>query len=291
MRVRPKDSIRPSFLGRGLSFPVKLDGVTGGFRVSEGSLDQTSVGLEYMADRYTMRESVSAEDNHIADSIRHILLTRIGEHDTLPEFGSKLTNLLFENISVYTMQEFEVWATLAIARWEKRVKVNAPNDITWMPTEFATDQGRLPVSINPVFLGQQTGENLVSPFVTPEQARSKEYSLAEKDANKHDQASRYRDFTKYKIDGIQCIRHRRVKKVKFASDDIFYKVKHYDTWLLISHELYNDIRFWWVVTDFYLQDAINDGKSRSVMDTTGNPTPGDLIRVPSRERLLMELVA
>lgn len=47
------------FYGRGIAFPVRMDANTGGFHITEGNRDQTSVGLAYMADSWTIQELLS----------------------------------------------------------------------------------------------------------------------------------------------------------------------------------------------------------------------------------------
>lgn len=291
MIVKKKDSRRPPFLGRGLKFPIQIDSRTGGFMVDDGAIDATSVGLELTPDRHTLRDTEMPviSDNHISGSIANILLTKKLERDVLPEFGSDIYKILFEQIDVYAMQEFEVWLQLAIARWEYRVTVTPPDDVIWKTTAYNTDLGRMPVDIIPRFINSQAPNNLVAPFVTPSMARLQEYPTPEVDPANHDMSSRYYKSTEVTLNNEKQIKPRVTQKNSYASDDVFYKVKYDDTWYLIAHYLYGDVRFWWIIVDFYIQDASLDGEPRSRLRSFEDPPFGEVIRTPSRTRLLMEL--
>lgn len=291
MIVKRKDSRRPSFLGRGLKFPIEIDVRTGGFAVNEGSVDVASVGLELTPDRHTLRQSEMplVEDNHISGAIANILLTKKTERDVLPEFGSNTSSILYEQIHVYTMQEFETWLQLAVERWEYRVAVNVPDDVEWKVTNMDVDRGMVPVVIRPTFIHTQAPKNLVSPFVSPRQARIQEYPSMEVDLNGHDQPSRYYNNSRYIVNNALSVPLRISYKQAYSSDDVFYRVKYDDTWYLISHYLYGDVRFWWIIVDFYIQDVSLDGEPRSRLRSFEDPPFGEVIRTPSRTRLLMEL--
>ena len=84
------------FMGSGIGFPFRLSSSTGGVVVTQGTTDSISVALQYLQDNWTIREDAAPSTNHIAEAIGHILLTRPTEHDTLPEFGSRLFFILFE---------------------------------------------------------------------------------------------------------------------------------------------------------------------------------------------------
>ena len=57
-------------------------------------------------------------------SILQILGTRIGERVMLPEFGSRIWELLFEPIDQITVALARVYTIEAIKRWEPRVLLN-----------------------------------------------------------------------------------------------------------------------------------------------------------------------
>ena len=277
------------FYGRGIAFPVRIDPNMGGFKITDGNRDHTSVGLAYMADRWTIQESVDYDENHVAEAIAHILLTRQYEHDTLPEFGSRIQNILFEPNNMQTAIEFETWAEEATKRWEYRVSLIPPQDFVWRAQSLEIDEGVLKVKLTPTFIMQNTISNLVSPMTSAVSARLAEYRSAFLDENNHDWCSRYLSYPAYEYQQKSFIRPRIPKPIKKAYDDIFYTVKNADTWLLMSWELYQDIRFWWVCVDSFIEDKGLDGESRDYMDCVGNPLAGEVIRVPSRRRLLMEI--
>lgn len=291
MLAKRRNNKRPDYLGRGLKFPISIDPRTGGFAVNEGSTDETSVGLEMTPDAYSLRktEGTYVLDNHIAGGIANILLTKKLERDTLPEFGSEVYRILFEQISVYSMQEFEVWLQLAIARWEYRVSINPPEDVTWHHNDFDTDRGKLPITVSPRFINSQAVNNLVAPYVSPRQARLQEYQSSELDVSGHDTSSRYFGYERYRRNGLFENKTRTTKRYSKASDDVFYRVKHYDTWYLISHYLYGDVRYWWIIVDFYIQDASSNEESRDKLKNYEDPPAGEILRVPSKTRLFMDL--
>ena len=277
------------FYGRGIAFPVRLDHNTGGFKITDGNRDHTSVGLAYMTDSWTIQEAVDYDENHVAEAIAHILLTNQLEHDTLPEFGSRVQSILFEPNSFQTTMEFETWAEEATKRWEYRVSLTPPGDFVWRAQSLEIDEGIMKVKLTPQFLMQNTIANLVSPMTTPVVARLAEYRSAFLDENNHDWCSRYLNFESYEYNSKSYIRPRIPAPIKKSYDDMFYTVKNMDTWLLIAWELYQDIRYWWVVVDSFIEDKGVSGASRDYMDCVGNPIAGETIRVPSRRRLLMEI--
>lgn len=281
------------FFGRGLGFPFRIDPSTGGLQMTEGSADPGSAALELMPDNWTIREDVPRDPaNHIAEAIAHIVLTIQGEHDTLPEFGSRVNEIIFDPNHFVTAALFETWLEVAVKRWEKRAWVPIPEGVQWNPTGPAIDRGELPALIRPAFLTTQVEGNLVSPFVTPRRAREQEYPVGDPDPVGHDTASRYYDApTITEPDGTQWTRPAFGKPIETRYDDQFEEAGSIDTWLLASWRLYGDVRFWWVTAEMAIEDAAARGESRDVMDTCGDPEQGTLLRAPSRTRLLMELAA
>lgn len=278
------------FFGQGIAFPFRVDPVTGGVVVSAGRSDEISVGLAYLHDRWTMREHPPVVINHIAESIAHILLVAPGEHDTLPEFGSYLFNLIFEPNNLPLQFEANYYFEYSTIRWEKRAQVPPGRGVEWKFEGILTDRGELPVTVKVEFIVQQTEGNLVAPFVNPRQARTQEYDSAIIDVAGHDYESRYLGQDVLEYDGIQYVRLPRLATpILPAADDQFYKVKLADTWLLISWELYHDIRFWWVIARMASEDNATLGASRDTMSTCGDPVPGTILRAPSRTRLLTQL--
>lgn len=70
----------------------------------------------------------------IKSSIRMILLTRLGERVMLPEFGSRLHELVFEPMSDVLAQLAKAYVIEAIQRWEPRVILQK---VTIVPNEAA----------------------------------------------------------------------------------------------------------------------------------------------------------
>lgn len=89
--------MRDSILGRGVRFPFR-PGVDGRFAYVEG-------------------------EDVVAQSIRLILSTALGERQMRFRFGSELPNLIFEPTSSATLARVEVAARAALRDFEKRIVV------------------------------------------------------------------------------------------------------------------------------------------------------------------------
>ena len=85
------------FLGRGWSFPVRLD-ASGRIALSE-----------YEAD--------------IREAIRIVLLTAGGERVMRPDFGAGLHDFVFDTMSVTTMGSVQAAVQEALVQWEPRIEV------------------------------------------------------------------------------------------------------------------------------------------------------------------------
>jgi len=279
------------FYGKGIGFPFRVNPATGGVVVTEGRADNAEIAVEYVTESFTSREKLPARDNHISEAIFNIIITRPGEHDTLPEYGSRTETVINDPNNRMTEEEFETWLEVATQRWERRARIPVPEGVDWHPTGEGIDQGILPCVLNPEIIRTQVPGNLVSPFVTPRQARAAEYPLGEIDAEGHDWCSRYHGRPAYQVGNERYIRPRRTKRIPPRPDDMFEEVRHFDTWLLISWRMYGDIKFWWVISDCYSQDAAERGEPSSADDAALDPRPGTLLRMPSRTRVLMELAA
>lgn len=276
-------------LGKGIAFPFRLNH-KGGIALTSGNLDSASIAFSFIEDRFTVTDPFTPVSNHVAEAISHIIMTRVGERDWLPEFGSRADHILFDPNLVYTQQEFETWVQIAVLRWEKRAFVQVPEGISWKSDAYSIDAGQLHSLISPTVVPNQVPENLVAPFVTPRQARTAEYPLGSADKSGHDWLSRYRNSRASTIGGSLSIPCRVSEKIPFAPDDYYYEVKHLDTWMSISYKLYQDVRLGWVVADCYIQDAASTGLSRDTLNILSDPTPGLFIRTPSKTRVLMELL-
>lgn len=260
--------------------------------MTAGSTDSPSIAVQYLPDGYTIQDQAFGAGNHIAESIAHILQVIPGERDTLPEFGSRIHDVLFDPNDIHTQQEFETWVEVATERWEKRARIPIPDGIDWTTSADDVDNNASRPRISPEIIKGQVSGNLVAPFVTERQARAEHYPTGDLDALGHDWCSRYRNSTVLRAaNGETYIRPRVTLRIDPAADDGWYETIYNDTWLLVSHRVYGDFRLWWVIADAYAQDAASEGTSRSqCFDVTAEPEPGTLLRIPSRTRVLMELV-
>jgi hypothetical protein len=127
------------FLGKGIKFPFQFN-VIGG--------TETSV-------------AVSEKYDHINESIQQILGTSPGERAMLPEFGSRLRELLFEPNNAVLKALARVYVIDAIKRWEKRVIVK---EVYIDDSPYNLDQGLLNIHINYVVIQHQVEGNLVYPW-------------------------------------------------------------------------------------------------------------------------------
>lgn len=126
------------FLGKGIKYPFTLNIV--GATASSPSI------------------SVSEKQDHIRESIEQILGTSPGERVMLPEFGSRLRELLFEPNNDILKSLAKVYVADAIRRWEKRIiikEVQVDND---------PDEMLLNITISYTIIKDQTEGNLVYPF-------------------------------------------------------------------------------------------------------------------------------
>lgn len=73
-----------------------------------------------------------------ADSVKQaiidIILTRVGEREFVPLYGSRVYNILFEKINELTALQLKDEINVALENWEPRIKVNKIN-ITPYPEE------------------------------------------------------------------------------------------------------------------------------------------------------------
>ena len=279
----------PGFLGRGIAFPPRLNHRTGGFLVSEGNYNSASVAVQYLAERFTIDKPIHEIVNHISESIYHILFTSLLQHETLPPFGSKVMNVLFEPSTEEFRLLFSSYLRFSTWRWEKRARYPEKGGLTWIVDGLMTDRGEAPLKAQVEFLTVQRPDNLVQPFITERQARLQEYPSSVIDTNLHDLPSRYYgQTTTYGANDFSYIRLRNNPiRIDPASDDSFYEVKPLDTWYLISWYAYSDVRYWYYPFLAYMQDRVGDGATRDMMNPDVEPIPGDVIRMPSPQHLLL----
>jgi hypothetical protein len=127
-----------SYLGRGWSFPVRLQGRAGTIRLSDYEED-------------------------VRESIRIILATSKGERVMRPDFGCGIHDMVFEVISTTTMTGIEDDVRAALAAFEPRIDV--------VNVSVASDpafDGKLNVSIDYVIRGTNNQLNFVYPFYIKE---------------------------------------------------------------------------------------------------------------------------
>ena len=127
------------FLGKGVKFPFQFN-VIGG--------TETSV-------------AVSEKYDHINESIQQILDTSPGERVMLPEFGSRLRELIFEPNNAVLKALARVYVIDAIKRWEKRVTVK---EVYIDDSAENLEKGMLNIHISYVVIKSQVIGNFVYPF-------------------------------------------------------------------------------------------------------------------------------
>ncbi|MFQ5647486.1 MAG: GPW/gp25 family protein [bacterium] len=134
------------FLGRGVRFPFS-------FNVA-GATDNSRV------------VAVSEKFDHINESIRQILGTSPGERVMLPEFGSRLKELVFEPSNTVLKALAKVFVVDALKRWEKRIVVQ---DVQISEDSESIDNGVFAIHISYMVIKNQALGNLVFPFYVGKQ--------------------------------------------------------------------------------------------------------------------------
>jgi phage baseplate assembly protein W len=120
------------FIGRGISFPMRVD--------QSGSI-ATSSGYE-----------------DIDSSIRMILTTAPGERLMRPQFGCRIWELLFEPINANTLGLMGVAVREALSQWEPRIELD---DVRVRPGD---GDGQVLIEIDYVVRSTNDRRNLVYPF-------------------------------------------------------------------------------------------------------------------------------
>ena len=121
------------FIGRGISFPLRVD--------QSGSI-ATSSGPE-----------------GIDSSLRVVLMTAPGERVMRPDFGCRIWELLFEPINANTLGMMAVAVREAVGRWEPRVELE---DVRVVPDPGSV--GQVLIHIDYVVRTTNDRRNLVYPF-------------------------------------------------------------------------------------------------------------------------------
>jgi hypothetical protein len=129
-----------AFLGKGTRHPFGFT-ASGGVGVSEGAGPQHA---------------------HIHESIEQILSTRPGERFMLPEFGSRLPELVFQPNDVIFRALARQFIVDAIRRWEKRVAIE---QVEFSEDPSVTDRNIALIKLTYRIIRSQVRGNLVYPFV------------------------------------------------------------------------------------------------------------------------------
>lgn len=94
----------------------------------------------------------------VKQSIHQILGTRIGERVMVPEFGSRLPELLFEPIDDVTLVLARVYTIDAIEKWEPRVSLNE------VVTSINTDANRVEIFADYVITNRNIVDSIAVAF-------------------------------------------------------------------------------------------------------------------------------
>jgi phage baseplate assembly protein W len=127
-----------AFLGRGWSFPVRVDDKSGAIRLSQYEQD-------------------------IQQSIWIVLSTAKGERVMRRDFGCGIHDLVFEVINTTTLTELEASVREALGRFEARIDVRQVRALA-----DAGVDGQLRISIDYEVRGTNNQFNLVYPFYIKE---------------------------------------------------------------------------------------------------------------------------
>lgn len=125
---------KSDFLGRGWSFPVGVDPVTGRMR------------------------TVAYEED-IAQSIKLILLTQKGQRVMRPDFGSQLETFAFRELNSTTLTLVEEDVREALIRYEQRI-----TEIEVIAEPEDAEAGILSLQISYVVRATNSPYNLVFPY-------------------------------------------------------------------------------------------------------------------------------
>ncbi|MFE4106147.1 GPW/gp25 family protein [Almyronema epifaneia] len=121
-----------AFLGQGLSFPLQVS-VQGGLQLN-------------------------ATYRNIEDSIGIILRTSLGERIYRPDFGSRLSELVFAPLNTQTLLLIRLYVEEALKKWEPRIVLDG------VLTEPDPLNGRVDITIEYHPKGHHDSRSLVYPF-------------------------------------------------------------------------------------------------------------------------------
>lgn len=91
-------------------------------RISQGFKD---ISMTFQSNPLTGDLIALKNENAIARSVKNIVLTIPGEKPFDPRFGSRITDLLFENVDEITAINIETEIRNSIERYEPRVKLTS----------------------------------------------------------------------------------------------------------------------------------------------------------------------
>jgi phage baseplate assembly protein W len=122
------------FLGQGVSFPLRIS--------PQGNLE------------------ISGLARNIRESILLILMTDLGERVFRPDFGCRLSELVFAPIDNETLMLMQIWVQEALEQWEPRIIVDS---VLAVPTP---ESGRVDITINYRHRDTYEPQFFVYPFYT-----------------------------------------------------------------------------------------------------------------------------
>ena len=91
-------------------------------RISQGFKD---ISMTFQTNPLTKDLIVLKNENAIARSVKNIVFTVPGEKPFNPDFGSRITDSLFENIDDITASQIETELRDSIERFEPRVSITS----------------------------------------------------------------------------------------------------------------------------------------------------------------------
>lgn len=121
------------FVGRGISFPMRVD--------QSGAIATTTGGDDINA------------------SMRMVIMTAPGERVMRPQFGCRIWDLLFEPVNANTLGRMAEYVRDALSQWEPRAIVD---DIVVTPA--SPDHSRVDIRIDYRIKATNDKRNLVYPF-------------------------------------------------------------------------------------------------------------------------------
>lgn len=131
-----------SFIGRGWGFPPR-------FITPDPEVGRPSSG-----------PIMVTQEEEISQSISLILSTTPGERVMRPEFGSKLADFVFEEMSANALAELKDFIASAITKFELRIDLNTVEIDT-----SGSAEGLLQIHVDYIIRDTNTRGNLVYPFL------------------------------------------------------------------------------------------------------------------------------